>query len=63
MKKEIMGTLYDDIIEGLEETLNDIKKCGEPQGRKTIIEYKDNAIIKIVHSPEKKNQPSSIPDE
>lgn len=34
-----MSELYDSLMEGLMEDLNDIRKYGEPQGRKTVIEY------------------------
>lgn len=34
-----MSKMYESLMEGLEEDLHDIQKFGEPQGRKTIIEY------------------------
>ena len=31
--------MYDSIMEGLMEDLHDIQTYGEPQGRKTVVEY------------------------
>lgn len=34
-----MSKMYDSLMEGLMEDLNDIKQYGEPQGRKTVVEF------------------------
>ena len=34
-----MSTMYESLMEGLQEDLKDIQTYGEPQGRKTVIEY------------------------
>ena len=34
-----MATMYESLVTGLMEILHDIQEYGEPQGRKTIIEY------------------------
>ena len=34
-----MSKMYESLMEGLMEDLQDIQKYGEPQGRKTVIEY------------------------
>ena len=31
--------MYESLVEGLMEDLNDIRTYGEPQGRKTVVEY------------------------
>jgi len=33
-----MNTIYESLMEGLQEDLKDIKSFGEPQGRQTVIE-------------------------
>ena len=34
-----MSKMYESLMEGLMEDLHDIQEHGEPQGRKTVIEY------------------------
>lgn len=35
---KIMSTMFESLMEGLQEDLKDIRTCGEPQSRKTVIE-------------------------
>ena len=34
-----MSEMFESLMEGLQEDLKDIRQYGEPQGRKTVIEY------------------------
>ena len=34
-----MSKMFESLMEGLNEALNDIQEYGEPQGRKTVVEY------------------------
>ena len=34
-----MSKMFESLMTGLTEDLNDIRKYGEPQGRKTVVEY------------------------
>ncbi len=39
VEERMMSTMYESLMEGLQEDLKDIQTYGESQGRKTVIEY------------------------